>query len=157
MNTFSRIKDSLEVNDIGDLILRENRIVLPSNYRNLAVNLAHAGHLGLTATKAVLRSKVFFPNTDKITAQVSGLGTSCKSVTPSHDRHKLISEPTSVTLDTINRDFGGPFPNGQNIFVMIGQRTKYPVVTFMRTTSAWTVIFALERFFGSYVIPNNSI
>ena len=62
---------------------------------------------------------------DKITTQVLGLCTSCKSVTPSHDRHKLISQPTpSETLDTINLDFLGPFPNGQYIFVMIDQRTE---------------------------------
>ena len=31
---------------------------------------------------------------DKIITQVLGLCTSCKSVTPPHDRHKLISQPT---------------------------------------------------------------
>ena len=32
LKMFSRIKDSLAVNDTGDLILRENQIVLPSIY-----------------------------------------------------------------------------------------------------------------------------
>ena len=145
------------MNDTGDLVLRENWIVLPFIYQNLAVNLAHAGHLGLTKTKALLRSKVFFPNMEKITT-VLGLCTFCKSVTPSHDRHKLIPQHTlSETLDTINLDFLGPFPNGQYIFVMIDQRTKYPDVEFMRSTSARNVIFALERFFSSYGIPNNIV
>ena len=95
---------------------------------------------------------------DKITTQVLGLYTFCKSVTPSHDRHKLISQPTpSETLDTINLDFLGPFPNGQYIFVMIDQCTKYPDVDFMRSTSARNVIFVLERFFSSYGIPNNIV
>ena len=40
------------MNDNGDLILREKRIVLPSIYRNTAVNLAHVGHLGLKKIKA---------------------------------------------------------------------------------------------------------
>ena len=103
------------MNDTGDLILRGNWIVLPSIYQNLAVNVAHAGHLGLTKTKALLRSKLFFPNMDKITTQVLGLCTSCKFVTPSHDRQKLISQPTpSDTLDIINLDFLDPFPNGND-------------------------------------------
>ena len=54
LKIFSKNKDSLAVIDSGDLILRENRIVLLSIYRNLAVNLVHAGHLGLTKTKAPL-------------------------------------------------------------------------------------------------------
>ena len=66
------------MNDIGDLILRENRIALLSIYRSSAVNFAQ---LGLTKMKALLRSKVFFPNMDKITAQVLGPCASRKSVT----------------------------------------------------------------------------
>ena len=82
LKMFSRINDFLTVKDTGDLTLRENRIVLPSIYWNLAINLAHTGKLGLTKTKTLLRSRVFFPNIDKIAAQVLGLCTSCKSVTP---------------------------------------------------------------------------
>ena len=156
MKFFLKIKDSPAVNDNSDLILQENWIALPSIYRNLAVNLVYAGHLGLTKAKALLKSKVFFPNVDKITTQV--LGTSCKSVTPSHHRQKLISQPTpSETLDTINLDFLGPFPNGQHIFVVIDQRTKYPNIEFMWSTSATNVIFALERFFSLHGISNNTV
>ena len=48
---FSRMKNSVAVNSAGDLILRENRIVLPSVYRKLIVNLASTGHLRLTKIK----------------------------------------------------------------------------------------------------------
>ena len=62
-----------------------------------------------------------------------------------NDRLKLLSQPTpSETLDTVNLDFLGPFPNGQYIFVMIDQRTKYTDVEFMSRISANNVIFALE-------------
>ena len=60
LKIFSRIKDSLAVNDTGDLILRGNRIVLPSLYRNFAVNLDYAGHLGLTKTKALLSYSIIY-------------------------------------------------------------------------------------------------
>ena len=77
---FWGIKDFLAVNDAGYLILWENRIVLPSIYQNLAVNLAHVESLEVTKSKALLRSKVFFPNMDKITTLLLDLFTSCKSV-----------------------------------------------------------------------------
>ena len=57
----------------------------------------------------------------------------------------------------MNLDFLGPFLNDQYICVMINQRTKYPDIEFMRSTSARNVIFALERFFSSYGIPNNTV
>ena len=141
------------MNDTDDLILLENRIIVTYIYRNLAVNVVHARNLGLTKllqqNKALLTYKVFFPNMDKITTQVLGLCTSCKYITPSHDRHKLISQPTSSeTVDTINVDTLCPFSNVQYIFVMIHQRTKYPDVAFMKSTSARNAIFALEQFFS---------
>ena len=53
------------MSDTGDLILHENRLVLPSIYQDLEVRLAHTGHLVLTKTKALLRTKVFFLIMDK--------------------------------------------------------------------------------------------
>ena len=109
LKLFSKIKDFSEVNDTGDQILQENELVPPSTYRNITVNLDHEGHLVLTKIKALLRSKVFSQTWCQVTEQTQVLGRStfCKSVTPSHDRHKyrLLSQQTpSETLDTINLD-----------------------------------------------------
>lgn len=91
---------------------------------------------------------------DKITTQVIGFCTSCKSV----NRHKLVSQPTpSETLDTINLDFLGLFPSDQYIFVMIDKSTKCPEVEFMRSTTARNVISALEKLFSWSDISNNIV
>ena len=133
MKIFTSIQDLI---DTGDLILQENWVILPSVYWNLAANLTHAGHLGLIKTKALLRSKVFFQNRDKITTKLLSLCNPCKSISPRHDWHKLILQPTpSETLHTINLDFLGPLSNGQCIFVMIDRRTKYSDAEFMTSTS----------------------
>ena len=87
-----------------------------------------------------------------------GLCTSCKSVTPSHDWHELISQPrASEVLDIINLDFWGPFLNGQYVFVKINQRTKHPNVEFMTNTLARNVMFVLDRFFSSYGTLSNIV
>ena len=103
------------------------------------------GHLGLTKIKLLLRSKVFFPNIDKIIPPVLGLCTPYKSITQLHDQHKFLWQPTtSETLLTVNLDFLGSFTNGQYIFVMIDQHIKYSNIEFMRSTSARNVTGALE-------------
>ena len=61
-----KVKDFLAVNDTGDLILQESRIVLPSISRNIAVNLAYAEHLGLTKAKALYDIKSFSQTWKKI-------------------------------------------------------------------------------------------
>ena len=145
---FSSFQDFLAVNDMSDLILQEKWIFLPSIYWSPAI-ITHAGHLGVTKTKALLRSKVFFPNIDKITTPILGLCTPCKSVTPSWTWWQ--------TLHSINLDFLGPFSNGQYLYLMIDQHTKYSDIEFMRSTSTRDVIFALDLFFISYCIPNNTV
>ena len=112
---FSSFQNFLAVNDMSDLILQEKWIFLPSIYWSPAI-ITHAGHLGVTKTKALLRSKVFFPNIDKITTPILGLCTPCKSVTPSWTWWQ--------TLHSINLDFLGPFSNGQYLYLMIDQHTK---------------------------------
>ena len=108
------------MNDIGNLILLEKWIFMPSIYWSPAI-ITHAGHLGVTKTKALLRSNVFFPDIDKITTPILGLCTTCKFVTPSWTWwHTLISQHTpSETLHRINLDFLGPFSIGQYIYTYI--------------------------------------
>ena len=61
----------------------------------------------------------------------------------------------------INLDFWGPFSNGQCVFVMIDQRTKYPEVKLVTSAFAKNVFFALERFFSTHIsnkiILNNGL
>ena len=102
---------------------------------------------------------------EKITTQVLGLCTPWKSVTPSHDRHKLVLQSTPLEiLDIINLDYLSPFSNGHYVFVMIDQRTKYPEVELMPSTcikNGFLFFFALERFFSMYIsnkiILNNGL
>ena len=47
-----------------DVILRQNWIVLPKIYQNLAIQLAHQGNMGIINTKSLLQSKVYFPQMD---------------------------------------------------------------------------------------------
>ena len=44
LQVYSRVKD--EVNETGDLVLRDYRIVLPQSLQQRAVELAHEGHQG---------------------------------------------------------------------------------------------------------------
>ena len=85
---------------------------------------------------------------DKITTQVLGLFTPWKSVTLSHDRHKLVLQSTPLeTLAMINLDYLGPFSNDQYVFLMINQRTKYPKVELMTSTFAKDVFFSARTIF----------
>ena len=68
------------------------------------------------------------------------------------------SMPIPETVwDKLNVDYLGPFPNGQYIFVAIDQRSKFPEIEFVSSTSANQQILALERIFSVYGVPNEIV
>lgn len=58
---YEQVFSELCLTDDG-LILRDTRILIPILLQNNMINIAHQGHLGITMTKRLLRSKVWFPN-----------------------------------------------------------------------------------------------
>ena len=59
------VRDELTVHS-DNILLRNNRIVLPKSLLQRAVNIAHEGHQGVAKTQAFLRSKVWFPGMDGV-------------------------------------------------------------------------------------------
>ena len=55
----------MTVNIQYNIILKDNRIILPTIFHSTAVKLAHVGHQGVQKTKALIRRKVFFISMDK--------------------------------------------------------------------------------------------
>ena len=61
---FRNVREELTVNHSANLILRDSRIVIPSSLQARVVQLAHEGRQGKSKTKALIRSKVWFPGID---------------------------------------------------------------------------------------------
>ena len=61
LKLFRKVKDDLTLNQDNNVILRGNRIVIPSSLQKRAMLLAHEGHQGIVKTKKLLSEKVWFP------------------------------------------------------------------------------------------------
>ena len=48
------------------LILRGNCIVIPESLQSEIIDLAHVGHQGISKTKALIRSRVWFSGIDRL-------------------------------------------------------------------------------------------
>ena len=66
LRSLHNVKDELTINTDFDLVLRNNRIVIPASLRERTVDIAHEGHQGVVKTKQLLREKVWFPGIDSI-------------------------------------------------------------------------------------------
>ena len=66
LRSLHNVKDELTINTDFDLVLRNNRIVIPASLRERTIDIAHEGHQGVVKTKQLLREKVWFPGIDSI-------------------------------------------------------------------------------------------
>ena len=54
LKRYRKFKDTLTINLDNDIILKDNRIILPEIFHKTSVKLAHIGHQGIQKTKALM-------------------------------------------------------------------------------------------------------
>lgn len=64
LKQFKRVSSELTTSHAADIILRGTRIVILTVLQDKVIQLAHEGHQGIVKTKALLRTKVWFPDID---------------------------------------------------------------------------------------------
>ncbi|XP_015768379.1 PREDICTED: uncharacterized protein K02A2.6-like [Acropora digitifera] len=123
---------------VDGLILRINKIVIPTGLQRKVIKAAHhLGHLGMTKIKQMLREKYWFPSMIVMVEQIIGQCHECSVTTKQHRQ-----EPVKVTdipkkpWDVCAVDFGGPYPDGHYNLVAIDERTRYPEAAKTHSTAA---------------------
>ena len=114
--------------------------MLPKVYQKFAITLAHQGHQGILKTKALLRSKVFFFNMDKLVEEEIQNCIACQSLTPPKPQPIVSTKIPEKVWQIINMDYLGPLPNGNYCLALIDQRSRYPIVAFTTLTNAISLI-----------------
>ena len=125
---YKKIKDELPV--FSGLVLRRNRIVIPSTLRSKAVDLAHGGHKGIVKTKQLIRDKVWFPGIDKLAEEKVKNCLSCQVAStklPPLEPLGMTPLP-SAHWKEVAVDFAGPFPSGDYIMVVTDEFSPFPEV-----------------------------
>ena len=137
LKQYQKFKELLTVNIQYDIILKDNRIVLPTIFHRTAVKLAHVGHQGVQKAKASMRSKVFFIGMDNAIEDETNNCIACQSTGRPTPAAKIQPSflPNEV-WDTLNADFLGPLPNGKYVFAIIDQRSRFPFAAVTASTSA---------------------
>ena len=103
-------KDELAITNDG-LLLKQNKIVIPKTLKKKVVKLAHMGHQGIEKAKSLLRSKVQFPNMNKMLTAETNTCIPCPEATPKTSTNPIMSSELSLgPLENLDLEFGGPFP-----------------------------------------------
>ena len=145
---YKNVRQEIAEND--GILLRQNQIILPNSLRTCAINISHRGHLGITKTKGLLRSKVYWPNMSKDVET-----NACQAVTNSEKPEPLKPSPLpTAPWCEISVDFHGPLPSGENLLVILDEYSRFPIVHVMKSTTADCVINKLEPTFALFGYPD---
>ena len=143
-----------ELSEIEGVLMRGNRIVMPVSLRGKAVELAHEGHQGITKTKQLLRSKVWWPGMDSEAEKVCRECYECQVVSaPTRPPPMTSTRMPDGPWQHIACDLMGPLPNGESLLVAVDYYSRYFEVNFMRSTTSSKVIVALETMFCRWGVP----
>ena len=145
---FKQVLSELTVTSEG-LILRDTRLIIPSSLQSQVLKIAHDGHQGISKTKSLLRTKVWFTG---INQKVEELIEKCKAcqVNVKTSTAQPI-KPTPMPLkpwEYLAMDFYEPLPNGQELMVVVDEFSRMPVIGEVKTTAAEHVLPKLDDLFS---------
>uniref|UniRef100_A0AAY5KA75 Gypsy retrotransposon integrase-like protein 1 n=1 Tax=Esox lucius TaxID=8010 RepID=A0AAY5KA75_ESOLU len=154
LKAFHKLRHELTVNASQDIVLRGNRLILPTSLYQKAIQLAHVGHMGIVKTKQLIREKVWFPGIDaEVEKAVQGC-IPCQAATLQHHSEPLnMSDLPIEPWSEVSVDFTGPFPSGDYLLVVVDDHSRYPEVQIVKSTAATAVIHKLDKIFSTFGIP----
>ena len=148
---------------IEDLLHKGRKIVLPNgeasggagNIRNIALDIAHEGHIGMTDTKKYLRSRLWFPGMDRKVEDLVATCLPCSAATEVKHRDPLTpTTPPSTPWSRVAADHWGPTSDGKYLLVIVDELTRYPEMVAVSSTSADANIEAFDNIFTQHGYPH---
>jgi len=128
--------------------------VIPASLQDRVIQLAHQGHQGITKTKALLRSKTWFPKINDMTESAINQCLPCQASTITHTREPLqMTELPDYPWQRVSADFCGPFPSGHYLLVVMDDYSRYPAVELLTSPSSKATIPLFDKIFAEHGIP----
>ena len=129
--------------------MKSNRIVIPTELQNKAVDITHEGHLGIVRTKALMREKVGFPIMNKLVETKVKSCLACQIATSVMSREplKMATLPyqpcEEMSVEFVHVD-------GEILLVI----DDYSRFSFVESEASSAVIPKLYKLFATFGTPN---
>lgn len=149
---FARFKD--ELCQVGEIVLRSGRIVIPKELQQRIVEIGHTGHPGIVQMKSRMRAKVWFPNMDKLIEEKVKRCLGCLMTAKADPPDPIaIKQLPKKPWAEIAIDFKEALPNGNSLLVAIDYFSRFVQIAEMAKTEAKDTISALKMMFAYAGLP----
>ncbi|XP_055527582.1 uncharacterized protein K02A2.6-like [Wyeomyia smithii] len=132
---------------IEGIVVRDDRIVLPTKFRQRALHIAHRGHPGVIAMRRNIREKIWWPCMDRDVTNVVQECAGCAVVSRQYPPEPLIrKEMPERSWQEIGIDFFSA-KDCATFLVVVDYYSRFLRVLEMKSTTAAKTIEALEEVF----------
>ncbi len=138
-----------ELSEAKGLLLRGDRLVMPTSLRQKSLQLAHTGHMGIKKTSARLQTKVWWPGMTAAAEAMVRACTLCAACSNQGECKATPLQPTQLPEGawlSLGVDFLGPI-QGQMVMVVIDHYSRFPVVQVLQNTDCAMVLRKLDSMF----------
>lgn len=139
----------------GDILMKDEKMVLPAKLRGRALRVAHRSHPGMSTMKNILRQGLWWPGMDREAEKFVKGCTECQMVTVySHPPPITMTELPNNVWDYVSMDFSSASDmHNWKALIIIDNYSRFLVAIPMDKTDTDAVKRALKRVFNTYYIP----
>ena len=139
------------------VLLRGQRIIIPNSLRERIVELAHGGHQGIVKTKAYIRSRVWFPDIDRVVEAKVRECLECQATGAQRVYEPMWpSTMPSGPWQEVSGDFFGPMADSKYWYVNHCDYSRWTSVDLIPSTSFDNVKKVLDRSLHLVFQPSTS-
>lgn len=143
-----------ELGLVGEIVVRNNKMVIPVSLRRRFMELAHEGHPGESAMKRRMRDRVWWPGMDKEIAKWVASCEGCRLVGLPQKPEPMQRRPLpSEAWVDVAIDFLGPLPSGEYLLVIIDYYSRYKEVEVMTKITGKETVNKLHTIFRRLGFP----
>ena len=155
LTEYRKVFDQMTVSDEG-LLLKGDKIIIPSRLIDIALEKAHqGGHPGMSCMKRRMRSHFWFPNMDRVIESHVKECKDCEIFTNKKTHGKLHHHWPNESWKDVNIDLFGPMPDNKHVLVVTDNMSRYPAAKIVRGTAAEPVISALHDIYTDFGQPES--
>ncbi|XP_053686360.1 uncharacterized protein K02A2.6-like [Sabethes cyaneus] len=139
----------------GEILMKEEKMVLPSALRKRALRLAHRSHPGMSTMKNILRQGLWWLGMDREVEEFVKSCPECQLVTSySHPPPITMTEMPTNPWDYVSMDFStASESHNWKALVLTDNYSRFLIAIPMDKTDTEAVKKALKRVFNTYYIP----
>ena len=141
------------ISTMKECLLWGDRVIIPQIQQSAVLKLIHASHYGISYSKAIARSLVWWPRIDEDVANTVRTCQPCQLSAKRHAKPLVTPWPKATApWERVHIDYAGPI-DGHNFLIITDAYSQYSVIKVVPNLSTATLITHMRYFFADYGLP----